>query len=63
MNWEREEYQRQENEALEKLLESGVEITRPDRADFAEAARRVWQDSADRVDMELVNSIVNTGIQ
>jgi tripartite ATP-independent transporter DctP family solute receptor len=61
IQWEREEYQRQENEALETLLESGVEITHPDRADFSEAAQRVWQDSADRVDMEVVNAVVNTG--
>jgi TRAP-type C4-dicarboxylate transport system substrate-binding protein len=58
IRWEREEYQRQEADALQKLLESGVQLTRPDRADFYEAARQVWLRSADRVDMELVESIV-----
>jgi TRAP-type C4-dicarboxylate transport system substrate-binding protein len=59
--WEREEYQRQEAEAMEKLLESGVQLTRPDRAEFSEAARQVWLRSVDRVDMGLVQSIVNAG--
>jgi TRAP-type C4-dicarboxylate transport system substrate-binding protein len=61
IRWEREEYQRQEAEAMEKLLESGVQLTHPDRAEFLEAAREVWLRSADRVDMELVESIVSAG--
>jgi tripartite ATP-independent transporter DctP family solute receptor len=59
IQWEREEYQRQESEAMEKLLGAGIQLTRPDRAEFSEAARQVWLRSADRVDMELVDSIVS----
>lgn len=61
IQWERSEYQRQEREALERLLEAGVQLTRPDRSDFMEAARAVWSGSSNHVDMDLVDSIVSTG--
>jgi hypothetical protein len=59
--WEREEYRRQDQEALANLEAAGVQITHPDRAEFLEAAQRVWRQSADRVDPALVEAIVRTG--
>ena len=59
--FEREEYQRQDDEALTRLKASGVTIAQPDRAGFLDAARRVWRESADLVDTNLVKAIESYG--
>jgi tripartite ATP-independent transporter DctP family solute receptor len=58
--WEREEYERQEREAETELEAAGVRMVRPDASALREAARRVWRQSRDRVDLNLVEAIVNT---
>ena len=57
---EREAYRREEEVALAELLAAGVTITRPDRTELERVARRVWERSSDRVDLDLVESIVAT---
>ena len=59
---EREAYRHAEETALETLVEAGVTITRPDRSQLEELARRMWEASADRVDLELVERIVTTSM-
>ena len=59
--WERQEYQRQDAAALEKLQAAGVRMTTPDRTAFLAAAREVWRASQDFVDLDLVESIVASG--
>lgn len=59
VEWERQEYQRQERAALDELEEAGVEITHPDRQPFRAAAERVWRQARDRVDGELIEAIVS----
>ncbi len=63
IEFERQEYQRQGREALEKLEAEGVKITRPDRGEFFEAAKEVWQASGDRVDLKLVDAIIKAGLE
>lgn len=59
--WERREYRRQEEEARADLLAAGIHFTEPSRSEFMKAARRVWRQAADEVDITLLNAIVNTG--
>jgi tripartite ATP-independent transporter DctP family solute receptor len=59
IEWEREEYQRQEENALAELRAAGVQMTTPERDRFVEVAEQVWRDSADRVDPKLVEAILN----
>ena len=60
VEWEREEYQRQEERAFAELRGAGVQMTAPARDSFVEAAERVWRDSADRVDPKLVEAILKS---
>lgn len=55
---EREFYRLEEETALEALQAAGVTITRPDRDQLERLARRMWEASSDRVDLELVERIV-----
>jgi len=60
VEWERQEYRRQEEIALAEIRAAGIQITTPDRSGFVEAAERMWRDSADRVDLKLVEAILKT---
>ena len=55
---EREEYQRQDREALEKLRAAGVRFASPDREALMRLARRVWRNAGHAVDPALVEAIV-----
>ncbi len=57
---ERESYRRAEESALEELVVAGVTITRPDRSQLEGLARRMWEASSDRVNLELVERITTT---
>ena len=57
--WEREEYQRQDEEAFERLEAEGVHFTSPDRETLMELARQVWRSAGDRVDLDVVEAITN----
>ena len=54
---EREEYQRQDREALETLRAAGVRFTHPDTEALLALARGVWRNAADTVDPALVEAI------
>ena len=54
---EREAYRQAEESALETLEAAGVTITHPDRRQLEVLARGVWEASADRVDLDLVERI------
>ncbi len=60
IEWEREEYQRQEERAFDELRAAGVQMTAPARDRFVEAAEQVWRDSSDRVDPKLVEAILKS---
>ena len=55
---EREEYRRQDREALGTLREAGVRSASPDRKALMRLARRVWRNAGPRVDPALVEAIV-----
>ena len=57
--WEREEYQRQDEEAFERLEAEGVNFTSPDWEALMELARQVWWSAGDRVDLDVVETIAN----
>jgi tripartite ATP-independent transporter DctP family solute receptor len=61
IEWEREEYQRQEERAIAELRAVGVQVTYPARGSFIDVAEQVWRDSVDRVDMKLIETILKTG--
>ena len=54
---EREEYQKQDEEALAKLRAAGVRFTYPDTEALLELAREVWRGSGQSVDPALVEAI------
>lgn len=54
---ERDEYQRQDREALQKLRAEGVRFTRPDPAALMRRAREVWRNAENRVDPDLIEAI------
>lgn len=54
---EREEYQRQDAEALARLEAAGVRFTHPETASLLELARAVWRGAAHTVDPALVEAI------
>jgi tripartite ATP-independent transporter DctP family solute receptor len=58
--WEREAYGQQERRAEVELEAAGIRILRPDASALREAARRVWRQAGDRVDLALVEAIANT---
>jgi TRAP-type C4-dicarboxylate transport system substrate-binding protein len=61
VEWEREEYGRQEEEAYAALRSAGVQMTTPVLDGFIEAARQVWQDSTNPVNPQLIEAIVKAG--
>ena len=60
---EREEYQRQDEEALAKLREAGVRFTHPDTDALLRLAREVWRGAAQSVDPALVEAITGYGAE
>ena len=54
---EREEYQKQDEEALAKLRAAGVRFTHPDTGVLLELAREVWRGAGQSVDPALVEAI------
>jgi tripartite ATP-independent transporter DctP family solute receptor len=58
IEWERQEYQRQEESAFAELRAAGVQMTAPATDSFVKAAEQVWRDSSDRVDLKLVDAIL-----
>jgi tripartite ATP-independent transporter DctP family solute receptor len=60
IEWEREEYQRQEERAFDELRAAGVQMTAPVLDRFVEAAEQVWRESSDRVDPKLVEAILKS---
>ena len=60
---EREEYQKQDEEALAKLREAGVRFTHPDTDALLELAREVWRAAAQSVDPALVEAITGYGAE
>ena len=54
---EREEYQKQDEEALAKLRAAGVRFTHPDTGVLLELARKVWRGAGQSVDPALVEAI------
>ena len=60
---EREEYQRQDEEALAKLRAAGVRFTHPDTDALLELAREVWRAAAQSVDPALVEAITGYGAE
>jgi tripartite ATP-independent transporter DctP family solute receptor len=61
VRWERQEYQRQEEIALDALHAAGVESTHPAREGFLRAAEKVWRESSDRVDARMIEAILKVG--
>ena len=59
---EREEYRRQDREALGKLREAGVRFASPDRKALMRLARRVWRNAGPPVDPALVEAIVEGSV-
>jgi tripartite ATP-independent transporter DctP family solute receptor len=57
---ERENYQKQDAEALQKAQQSGakITITRPDRAPFIEASKKVWKQWESKVGADNLRKIV-----
>jgi tripartite ATP-independent transporter DctP family solute receptor len=60
VKWEREEYQRQDRAARERLAAAGVEFSEPDHEAFRKVAERVWRDAGRIVDTELIEAIEKT---
>lgn len=57
---EREMYEMNEDEALEKLKAAGVKITEPDRGPFVEASQKVYNQWADKVGgRDKIDAILN----
>ncbi len=61
IDFERAEYQRQDEAAITRLKAEGVEFSSPDRSALMELARQVWRDASDRVDPEVVEAITGQG--
>lgn len=59
--WEREEYQRQDAAARQRLEAAGVRFTEPGRDVFRQAAERVWREAGAAVDPLLLKAIERTG--
>ncbi len=59
---EREEYQRQDEEALAKLEAAGVRFTHPETGALLDLAREVWRGAAHIVDPALVEAITRYDI-
>ena len=60
---EREEYQRQDAEALTTLKAAGVRFTHPETGVLLGLAREVWRNAGDDVDLTLVEAITGHGIE
>ena len=60
---EREEYQRQDAEALARLEAAGVRFTHPDTDALLTLAREVWSGAADTVDPGLIEAITGHQMQ
>ena len=59
---EREEYQKQDEEALVKLRAAGVRFTHPDTEALTALAREVWRANEHTVDPALVEAITGYGV-
>ena len=56
---ERKWYREDEEIAMSKLINEGVEITVPDRNPFVEASQKVYEEWADKVGgMDLIEGII-----
>ena len=60
---EREEYQRQDAEALATLEAAGVRFTHPETGALLGLAREVWRNAGEDVDLALVEAITGHDIE
>ena len=57
MQHERELWFSQEEDAVEKLKEEGVEVIEIDKTEFKNAAEKVWEDYTEIVGQDMIDQI------
>lgn len=57
MQYERDLWFSQEEDAVEKLKEEGVEVIEVDKTEFKNAAEKVWENYTDIVGQDMIDKI------